>query len=183
MIFSKEKNLDRIVRLPYNSVIMNSVKKSLAQLDQKKFHSMNDILVSISKIYMQWHDEEQDFGIGETLCRAEIHTVQAIGNNEGINVTQLANMLEVTKPTISEKIKKLSGLGLISKQKNANNNKEIQLFLTSKGWEAYDNHEKKHESLYGLFKDHFGDEGSVFLESFTKDLCKFLEFLRKIKKV
>ena len=68
---------------------------------------MNDSLMHVAKIYMEWHDKEQHFGTDVKLCRAEVLTIQAIGNHEGINVTQLAKLFDVTKPTISEKIKKV----------------------------------------------------------------------------
>ena len=35
------------------------------------------------------HAKPRDFGTGVVLHRAEIHTVQAIGHNRGINVTRL----------------------------------------------------------------------------------------------
>ena len=142
---------------------------------------MNDVLMHVAKIYMEWHDKEQNFGVEDKLCRAEIHTIQAIGNNEGINITELSQLFHVTKPTISEKIKKLSKMKLIQKQKNPDNNREIHLVLTPKGKIAYENHEKKHDKMFYFFEKYFGQEHTSFLDSFMSNLQNFLAFLNTVK--
>lgn len=107
---------------------------------QIEFEKMNDTLMQIAKVYMQWHNKDQNFGVKSPLCRAEIHTIQAIGNNEGINITELANFLSVKKPTVSERLNKLNRLKLIRKERSTTNGKVIQLYLTETGWTAYKNH-------------------------------------------
>ena len=148
---------------------------------EKEFHRMNDVIMDIAKIYMRWHDEEQDFGIAQSLRREEIHTIQAIGDNEGINITELAKLLDITKPTVSERVRKLSLMDLVQKRGSPENNKEILLFLTRKGWVAHRNHEEKHHKLFGVFEEHFGDDAAFFLDSFIKNLNKFSLFLSTVK--
>ena len=148
---------------------------------EKKFHRMNDVIMDLAKVYMRWHDEKQDFGVEETLRREEIHTIQAIGNNEGINITELASMFKVTKPTISARIGKLASAGLVEKKSGFGNNKEVLLFLTAKGWIAYRNHEEKHHKLFEVFEEHFGDDAECFLDSFMHDLSRFSLFLSDVK--
>jgi DNA-binding MarR family transcriptional regulator len=176
------KKLDIFVRLPYNNVVMKKSELSSTNDKEKKFHQMNDVLIEIAKVYMKWHDKEQDFGVEENLCRAEIHSIQAIGNNEGINITQLAKLLKVTKPTVSERLSKLSKLKLVSKISNVKNNKEVLLALTDKGWIAYENHELKHHKIYNLFENYFGDESTQFVESFIEQLKDFSKFLTVVRK-
>ena len=161
---------------------MDNLSKKTQSNPQQKFNAMNDALMNVAKIYMQWHDRKQSFDIDEKLCRAEIHTIQAIGNNEGINITQLAKLFAVTKPTMSEKVKKLSKLKLIEKQKNPENNKEIHLVLTAKGKAAYESHEKKHAKMFCFFKNHFGKEHTDFLNSFIDKIQDFSVFLNTLKK-
>jgi DNA-binding MarR family transcriptional regulator len=124
---------------------------------EQSFHRMNDVIMQIAKIYVRQHNKMQDFGVGNKLCRAEIHTIQAIGNNEGINLTELATLLDVSKPTVSERIKKLIRLKLIKKRLKERNNKEVRLTLTDQGWSAYHSHEKQHKEIFQLFEEHFGN--------------------------
>jgi DNA-binding MarR family transcriptional regulator len=150
--------------------------------EEQAFHQMNDVVMQISKIYIRQHNKMQDFGIGSSLCRAEIHTIQAIGNNEGINLTELAAILKVSKPTISERIKKLIKHKLVQKQLKDGNDKEVMLSLTKQGWITFQNHEKQHKEIYKLFKKHFGNEASDFLNSLSNELCLFLEFINDVRK-
>lgn len=149
--------------------------------EEQLLHKVNDLIMDISKIYVSWHDKEQDFGIEHKLRRVEIHTIQAIGNNKGVNLTQLAKVLNVTKPTVFEKIEKLIKLGLVEKTPSSKNNKEIMLSLTKQGWVAYDNHERKHKLFFELFRDHFSENSMQYLNSFEKDLEKFHKFLNVLR--
>lgn len=176
-----EQKLDILVSIPYNHSVMKK-KELLITEEEKRFHRMNDVIMEIAKTYMKWHDQEHKFGIDENLCRAEIHTVQAIGNSEGLNVTQLARLLNVTKPTVSERVNKLSRIGLVEKRTSGTSNKEIVLSLTGKGWLAYRHHERKHRKLYGLFEKNFGDKAGLFLDSFEDNLGSFSRFLCWVKK-
>lgn len=160
---------------------MNKKRPAKITKQERSFHRMNDIIMQISKIYIRQHNKMQDFGVGSKLCRAEIHTIQTIGNNEGINLTGLAALLGVSKPTISERIKKLIRLKLVKKQLKDGNEKEVMLTLTSKGWLAYQNHEKQHKEIYKIFKKYFGDKTDDFLESFADNFGSFLEFLNDVR--
>jgi DNA-binding MarR family transcriptional regulator len=155
--------------------------KKNKQKKQIEFEKMNDTLMQIAKVYMQWHNKDQNFGVAPSLCRAEIHTIQAIGNNEGINITELAGFLSVKKPTVSERLNKLNRLKLIRKEKSTANGKVIQLYLTETGWTAYESHEKNHDKLFALFKNHFDTEAPDFLSDFAQHLSKFKRFLDLIQ--
>lgn len=150
--------------------------------NQIEFEKMNDTLMQIAKVYMQWHNKDQNFGVEVTLCRAEIHTIQAIGSCEGINITELADQLCVKKPTISERLNKLNRLKLIKKTRSHINGKIIQLYLTETGWTAYENHEKNHEKLFALFQNYFAENDPGFLSEFKNNLNRFLFFLDVIQK-
>ena len=148
---------------------------------EHSFHKMNDVIMEIAMIYSRQHNKMQDFEVGCKLCRAEIHTIQAIGNNEGMNVTELAELFGVSKPTISERLKKLIRYKLVNKRYKEGNNKEVLLTLTDKGWKAYRNHEKQHKEIFKLYKKHFGDKSEDFIMSFSEELESFLEFLKKTR--
>lgn len=160
---------------------MNAQNTQPAKKDEQRFHKMNDVIMKITKVYMDWHDEEQDFGVNVNLRRAEIHTIQAIGNAQQMNITQLAQTLDVKKPTVSERINRLARQGLVLKSPHESNNKEVILSLTPKGWTAYENHEEKHHQLYKNFVDYFGAEAGVFLDGFTQSLERFDQFITHLE--
>ncbi|KAB1443293.1 MarR family winged helix-turn-helix transcriptional regulator [Pseudodesulfovibrio senegalensis] len=79
------------------------------------------------------------------LTAREIHTLQAIGQNEGGNMKTLAITLGVTKSAVSQMVGKLEKKGYARREKAPDNNKEIQAFLTESGWHAFKVHDKFHE--------------------------------------
>lgn len=101
------------------------------------FNKLSNKLIEVEKI-------PTDYGSGEQLYRAEIHTIAYIGNHPDINVTNLAKIMGVTKGAISQSIKKLEKKKLVERYHNSTNNKEILLRLTKKGEIDFHGHEAYH---------------------------------------
>lgn len=81
---------------------------------------------------------------GPDVTHNEIHVIQAIGDNEQINITELGAYFGITKSAASQKVAKLVGKGLVEKEKSAHSAKELHLSLTEFGWRAYQMHEQYH---------------------------------------
>lgn len=84
------------------------------------------------------------FDEGVELTPKEIHTIQAIGEQKQINVTDLAAYFGVTKSAASQIVAKLAEKGFVEKRHAAHSNKELQLSLTDLGWRAFHAHERFH---------------------------------------
>lgn len=111
----------------------------------------------------RFDDIPQDYGIDESITPATIHTIEAVGKNEGINVTQLAEKLGVTKGAVSQMVGRLTRRGFLVKRKKADQEKEMVLSLTDKGRLAFNRHEDYHRGLYREFMNTLSDidEGQV----------------------
>lgn len=120
----------------------------------------------------------KEFDTGMKLHRSEIHTVQAIGQHEDINLTRLAAHMEITKGAASQMVRKLERKGLVKKEKRADNAKEVLLALTPLGWRGYHAHEAFHASMADAFKAHYGDSLIPKLRDATealRDLATVIE--------
>ena len=84
------------------------------------------------------------FDEGVEATPREIHTIQAIGDNKQINITDVGAYFGVTKSAASQIITKLTEKGFVEKEYAVNSNKEGQLSLTQLGWQAYHAHERIH---------------------------------------
>lgn len=113
---------------------------------------------------MQSHSAGKDFGTGVILYRAEIHTIKAIGDNPGINVTKLAEHMGVTKGAVSQTVNKLVRKKMVRKTYAPDNAKEVLLELTDLGWTGFHNHEKFHMEMFDVVHDYFGDRLKPSLE-------------------
>jgi len=72
---------------------------------EKFLDVLDQVITKVETI--QSHSAGKDFGTGVMLYRAEIHTIRAIGDNPGINVTKLAESMGITKVAISQTVNKL----------------------------------------------------------------------------
>lgn len=128
------------------------------------------------------HTPSLSFGTGVSMYRREIHTIQAIGRNPGINVTTLAEYMGVTKGAVSQVIKRLSKKGLVRKTHTSDNAKEVVLGLTELGWIGFHNHEKFHLDTLDIAREYFGDKLNNKLEiidTVMNDLNIILEAYEK----
>ena len=147
----------------------------------KELEKFEDILAHITRIIVKAFELEKiprDFGTGDLLYHSEIHTVHAIGSNPGMNITQLAAMLGVTKGAISQVVSKLSQKGLVDRYKEPKNKKQVLLALTPKGQNAYAGHIEYHKKIGDAFFTEVGamtDEQLAFLNLFFGKFETFID--------
>jgi DNA-binding MarR family transcriptional regulator len=101
-----------------------------------ELQTLIDLFLKILHLYSIIGRKPKDYGTGDLLYFAEIHTITMVGKNKEINMTQLAELMGVTKGAISQTIRKLVTKKYIMKS-NTNNRKEINLRLSDKGQKVY----------------------------------------------
>ncbi|MDA8135442.1 MAG: MarR family transcriptional regulator [Desulfobacteraceae bacterium] len=108
-----------------------------------------------------------------TLFRAEVHILERIDRQSGINASDIADSMEVTKGAISQIISKLLNKGLIKKSTKADNLKIQELYLTEKGSEVLSSHADQEKELI--------DKVSSILENCrTEDIEKFILIINSV---
>ena len=146
---------------------------------EKSFDRMLDQLLQIVDRFNKQHKKGHDFGSGDLLFPSEIHTIQAIGDHEDINVTDLAMALKVTKPTISERVKKLERLNLIQRHEAVDNRKTVILHLTDRGRIAYKGHAENHKEMFKHFQKHFGNNTADQIRKCQQAFAAFLDVMKQ----
>jgi DNA-binding MarR family transcriptional regulator len=116
-----------------------------------KIHRILNKYLRLEATTIQW-------GEGREATHNEIHFIQAVGDNEPINITELGAYLGITKSAASQMVTKLVAKGLIEKDKSVHSGKELQLSLTQPGWQAY----KVHEQYHGKNTAEIADRLSLF---------------------
>lgn len=125
--------------------------------ERAAFEKLLDILDQVLTKAGSIHSAPIDFGTGVPLYKAEIHTIRAIGENPGSNVTKLAEHMGVTKGALSQIINKLVRKKLVRKTHAHDNAKEILLELTDLGWTGFHDHEQFHMDMFDTVQEYFGD--------------------------
>jgi DNA-binding MarR family transcriptional regulator len=75
----------------------------------------------------------RDFGGGDRLTLTEIHAINAVKRNPGINITGLAREISLTKGTVSPLVSRLEEKGYLRKRSDAGNRKTVLVEITRKG--------------------------------------------------
>lgn len=149
---------------------------------QKSFDNMQDKVLAIVELLNAGHKGGVDYGTGNHLTPVEAHTIQAVGDNQGLNLTALAKAMNVTKATMSERVKKLTRQGLLRKSKALDNRKEILINLTEQGRLVHKGHEEMHRKMFNIFALHYGEQTAEQLKLFNRAFSDYLSLARYIEK-
>jgi len=95
--------------------------------------------------YTTIEKKKRYYGTNIQLTCSEIHTIDAIGSNNKINITQLAILKGVTKGAVSQMIYKLIKKGFVKKTVSPKSDTEVILELTEYGQKAYNAHLEYHK--------------------------------------
>jgi len=149
---------------------------------QNSFDRMQDMVLAIVDLINAGHKDGVDYGTGDRLSPVEAHTIQAVGDNQGLNLTALAGTMNVTKATMSERAKKLARQGLLRKSKALDNRKEILITLTEQGRIVHKGHEEMHRKMFRFFASHYRDQTEEQLELFNRAFSDYLTLARSIER-
>ena len=115
------------------------------------FQLMN-VLTIINEKYNLIEKNPHIFGDGIKVYPSQIRAIVMIGRHPGINLTDLARLLEITKASTSELITKLAENGLIRKNKDPGNSKEVLLHITEKCHKVLEDVDRRHEQMFKDFQ-------------------------------
>lgn len=144
----------------------NDINQQMNKLDEK-FHRIMNKMMMIEKT-------PRTFGTEFLLYPSEIHTIEAIGNNPGVNVTELAKRQGVTKGAVSQLIARLVKKDLVIKMKDMNNDRGVFLKLSKSGEKAFVAHKDFHSKVHSPLKE-FVEKSSRENLDFVDQLFAFIE--------
>ncbi len=101
-------------------------------------------LLRVAKMYARIEEMPISLDGDKEVTTREAHTIQAIGENEPMTVTGLAQYFGITKSAASQMVSKLAKKGFLLKNQSVQSAKEYELSLTSLGWLAFHAHEQFH---------------------------------------
>lgn len=111
-------------------------------------HELKKKIVSNLMQVARKFSEVETFDIEVTenisISTREAHAIESIGDKLCGNVTELASYFGFTKSAASQLVSKLSKQGFVLKRPAIHSNKEVQLSLSSLGWQAFEAHAKMH---------------------------------------
>lgn len=112
-------------------------------MDNEKMSKLIKEIDSLYTFVMDSYDayaQARDYGNGEKMNMAEIHTLTLIADNPGIPVSGVSKMWNRTMSAASQNINKLCKKALVEKRKEKGNDKTIHLYVTDAGQKLSDLH-------------------------------------------
>jgi len=116
-------------------------------MENERLNNLSDIFLRIVNRYNEIEKTPYSYGTDTLLHLSEVHTIETIGNNPNINITNLANLQGVTKGAISKRVQQLRKRGLVDKSISPATENEVIINLTDKGYLVYLAHQKYSEQL------------------------------------
>ena len=165
-----------------NTVELRIQKSMIKTLGHEAAHGPRSAPVSHALLGIVTRFEEIErqcckFGTDVDIHMAEIHTIMAIQNNEGIHVGGLAENLGVTKGSVSELLRRLERKGLAYKAKDPLKMTRLNVFLTDKGKTANSHHMSFHSQLDGLVDEAMGTRSPEEIKSIVGFLTEIFDRL------
>ncbi|MFM1654960.1 MarR family winged helix-turn-helix transcriptional regulator [Brevibacillus sp. B_LB10_24] len=116
------------------------------------------------------------FGEAGPLTPSEIHTIDAIGIERGVLMSELANRLQITKGAVTQLIVRLEDKNLVKRTPNPIDSRSVIVSLTDKGKSAFRAHEEIHSNFYRDLSSQL-DEKEI--EIFEMCIAKLSNYLQK----
>jgi DNA-binding MarR family transcriptional regulator len=99
---------------------------------------------------------------------AQCHTLLAIGERTHTTITELAAELELDKSTLSRTIENLVGMGLVSRETNADNRRSQHIRLTPEGEGTVSAiHEQSNDFFASVFADIPSSKHHIVIEGLS----------------
>lgn len=135
---------------------------------KKKIQELINLFMRVNNRFNEENKVKRLFGTDVNLYPSEIHTIDAIGRHEGVNVTDLASIMGVTKGAISQVIRKLEKKGLVERYRYDDNHQQVLLKLSEKGKVAFQGHNDFHKRQYQYIFREMGDINEKDIEQLLK---------------
>jgi DNA-binding MarR family transcriptional regulator len=144
--------------------------------EEKSMDELTDLFLKVVNRYNELNQIPVFYGEDLILHLSEVHLVEAIGRNEGINITNLAKLRGVTMAAVSKMIRKLVQKGLVIKRISPEAENAVVLNLTDKGQEVFEGHQSYHDLLNSKLAE-------CYLELSGEELTKVAHSWNKLASV
>lgn len=146
----------------------------------------NDLIVDTFRIILKAEEAVLQKIGGAALTIAEMHLIEAVGrgHEQGRTVSEMAQELGITLPSVTVAINKLIKKGYLLKQKSERDARAVLITLTPQGEEAEELHRRFHVQMIQNISEELTDgekkllaKGAARINGFFQRRCRDLEAL------
>ena len=108
---------------------------------------LNQVLRDLFHRILKLQEKSVSQSANDSISRTEMHAMEAVQDSPNATLTQIADMLGVTKATVSVSVTRLVNKGYLLKTKVENDKRKSVLQLTEKGEFCCKKHRQFHDML------------------------------------
>ncbi len=130
-----------IVKHEYDIIRVSSSEEGTQMNRNKLFMTAMDLLLKANLYINKYESTPRKYGTDDVLYEVESHTIDMIGKNEHIGVTEIARRMHKSKSAVSQIVNRLMKKGYLLKMPNPESQREVRLILTETGMKVFRYHE------------------------------------------
>lgn len=142
---------------------------------EQSYSVINDYIVKIFNEVIDIEETALKTSRFSDLSIKEMHTIEAIGLNDLLTSTEVANRLNITVGTLTVAISNLVRKGYVERFKNDEDRRVVRLGLTKKGKVLFRIHAKFHRDMVKETLKGMDEQEVAMLTKGLKNLHQFLE--------
>lgn len=139
------------------------------------YDQLNTFLVEIWSRINKIEERALAAGLGNEISVTEIHILEKIGEAPGSRMSNIAKALSITLATLTVACDKLETKGLITRTRNANDKRVVNVDLTPRGQAAFEYHQAFHNRMINAVMEVLTPEEAAILGTSLVKLQQFFE--------
>ena len=137
--------------------------------------NVNDFLVNTFRSILKVEERVLQNEKCKNLSISELHLIEKIGQKGAMTVTQIAEKLDITLPSVTAAINKLYLKGYVRKERSHEDRRTVWITLTEAGREVETIHESFHKELVTSIAANFDENERENLLNMVKKLDSFFK--------
>ena len=146
-------------------------------MDKFEKHSseLSELLVDFYNLFHAWEEEAVN-NLKTKLSILEVHTIEALGRRPGLKMRDLAEIMEISTPSVTSVIDKLEKKGFAHRKTTPADRRVFLIELTKKGMALFEKHSDQHRVIAErVLSCISGDNVALFVDTLRKIVNKSSE--------
>jgi DNA-binding MarR family transcriptional regulator len=139
---------------------------------------LNQVLKEMFHRVLRLQEKSVSQAANANLSRTEMHALEIVQDCPGATLTQIAELLDVTKATVSVSVNRLVEKGFLKKTKMEDDRRKSALMLTEKGEACCKKHKQFHDMMVDSMLKDFDIASRPELLKGLQALLEFFERMR-----
>ena len=107
---------------------------------------LSEVLLDFYNIFNAWEEESVE-ALQTRLSVQEVHTIECLGRRPGLKMRDLADMMEISTPSVTGVVDKLEKKGYARRKTTPTDRRVFLIELTHKGQLLYQKHTDQHREM------------------------------------